>query len=239
MKVLVIIPAYNEEESIEKVVRNLEEQREKIDYTLDYVIINDCSKDNTEKICREQKLNYVNLPINLGIGGGVQTGYRYAVENDYDIAIQMDGDGQHDPAYLNALIQPIAEGKVDMVIGSRYLQKEGFQSTGARRAGIKILSFLIKLLSRKEVKDTTSGFRATNRKLTQYFADNYAQDYPEPEAIITSVLNGFDVTEVSVQMRERQGGESSIRAFKSIYYMVKVSLAIIICRLGCLRRKKS
>ena len=237
MKVLVIIPAYNEEESIEKVVDNLVKNTKDQDVQIDYVVINDCSIDTTELILKEKGLNYVSLPVNLGIGGGVQTGYRYAVENGYDIAVQMDGDGQHDPKYIKNIIDPIISGKADMVIGSRFIEKDGFQSSGLRRVGIKFLSVLIKLCCGTKVLDTTSGFRATGKKMTEFFSKNYAEDYPEPEAIIAATLNGFKVEEVPVIMHERQGGESSINALKSVYYMIKVSLAIIIYRLGDLRKK--
>lgn len=228
MKILVIIPAYNEEKSIVSVVENLKQKCSNVDY----VIINDCSKDSTEKIIKEKGYNYISLPVNLGIGGGVQTGYRYAVENSYDIAIQIDGDGQHDPIYIEKLIKPIINGEADMVIGSRFIEKEGFQTSIMRRLGINFLKFLIKLCCKQEITDTTSGFRATSKGLTKRFADIYAQDYPEPEAIIDSVLNGYKVMEVPVIMHERKEGESSINASRSMYYMIKVSLAIILCRLS-------
>ncbi|QCT71589.1 glycosyltransferase family 2 protein [Eubacterium maltosivorans] len=237
IKVLVIVPAYNEQDSIESVIENLKEITIP-NIKLDYVIINDCSIDNTKKICLEKNYNFIDLPVNLGIGGGVQTGYKYAVEQDYDIAIQMDGDGQHDPFFIKNLIEPIINNQADMVIGSRFITKEGFQSSGARRIGINMLRILIKSLSGKEIKDTTSGFRATNKALTTFFSMYYASDYPEPEAIIAATLNNFTIKEVSVVMSERKGGESSIKAFKSVYYMIKVFLAIIICRLGSFRKGK-
>lgn len=234
MKILIIIPAYNEEKSIENVVKSLKKQKVKVDY----LIINDCSTDSTEKVCRDNDLNYISLPVNLGIGGGVQTGYQYAVENGYDIAIQMDGDGQHEPIYIEHLIQPILNNEADMVIGSRFLKKDGFQSSGLRRFGISFLKRLIQICCGVVIQDTTSGFRATNKDVTRFFSENYAQDYPEPEAIIACVLNGYKVAEVPVMMHERKSGKSSINAFKSVYYMIKVSLAIIIYRLGVLKRKK-
>lgn len=238
MKVLVIIPAYNEEESIKLVVNNLIDASNEFDLDLDYVIINDCSTDSTEKVCKDNDFNYVSLPVNLGIGGGVQTGYWYAAENDYDIAIQMDGDGQHDPQYIKELIKPIINNGQDMVIGSRFITNEGFQSSKMRRVGINFLKYLIKVCCGTSINDTTSGFRATSKPLTKFFSGNYAQDYPEPEAIIAAVLNGFKVQEVPVVMHERQGGESSIKIFQTIYYMIKVSLAIIIYRLGFLKGAK-
>lgn len=236
MKVLVIIPAYNEEKNIENVVKSLKNKCE--DY-VDYIIINDCSKDNTEKVLKDNGFNYISLPVNLGIGGGVQTGYKYAVENDYDIAIQIDGDGQHDPEYINRLIEPIKNDEADMVIGSRFIEKEGFQTSFMRRVGINFLKWLIELCCGVEVTDTTSGFRAVSKDLAKKFAVTYAQDYPEPEAIIESVISGYRVKEVPVIMHERKEGESSINAAKSVYYMIKVSLAIVLCRLSGHKEKRN
>lgn len=233
MKVLIIIPAYNEEKSIEKVVENLINNYPQYDY----LIVNDGSTDRTEEICREKNYNFVTLPVNLGIGGGVQTGYMYAVKNDYDIAIQTDGDGQHNPEYIEKLIEPIVKGEADMTIGSRFIEKEGFQTSFMRRMGINIIKGVIKMCCGVTIKDNTSGFRASSKELTKYFSENYAQDYPEPEAIVTSVLNGYTVKEVPVVMNEREEGVSSINAAKSIYYMIKVSLALMIHRLGYQKKR--
>lgn len=227
MKTLLIIPAYNEEENIEAVADNIINNYPQYDY----VIINDCSTDNTAGICRKRGYNFINLPFNLGIGGGVQTGYRYAFENGYDCAVQLDGDGQHDPAYIADIIKPIEDGEADVVIGSRFISHEGFQSSGARRAGIKLLSFLIKLCGGVKVKDVTSGFRAVNRRFIEIYAKDYADDYPEPEAIVAAKMYGGKTVEVPVKMLDRAGGVSSISPFKSIYYMVKVSIAILIYRI--------
>lgn len=228
MKILVIIPAYNEEKNIVRTVTNLKAKCP----TVDYIVINDCSKDSTEKVLRDNNFNYISLPVNLGIGGGVQTGYKYAVENDYDIAIQFDGDGQHDAGYIDKLIQPILEGKADMTIGSRFIENEGFQTSFMRRLGIRILKILLKIFCKQTITDATSGFRATSKEMTKRFSKIYAEDYPEPEAIIDAVLNGYKVSEVPVIMHERLEGESSINALKSVYYMTKVSLAIILCRIS-------
>ena len=233
MKILVIIPCYNEQESIERVVANLKEQAP----FADYLIVNDCSRDNTEKILRANGMNYINNPINLGIGGGVQAGYLYAKQNGYDIAVQMDGDGQHDPRYLAKVCQPVIDGEFDMAIGSRFIEKEGFQTSFMRRFGINIISAFILILTGKRIKDTTSGFRACNRKLIEFFAKNYADDYPEPEAIMACLVNGFKVGEVAVVMEERQGGVSSIRSLKSAYYMIKVCLALIVNRISFAGKK--
>ena len=227
MKILVIIPCYNEQESIESVIENLKANAP----FADYLIVNDCSTDETLRILQANGMNYINNPVNLGIGGGVQAGYLYARENGYDVAVQMDGDGQHDPKYLEKVCAPVIDGTYDMCIGSRFIEKEGFQSSFMRRLGINIISFMIKLFTGKKIYDVTSGYRACNKELINFFADNYADDYPEPEAIITSVLSGFKVGEVPVVMVERQGGTSSIRSLKSAYYMIKVCLALVVDRI--------
>ena len=232
MKILVIIPCYNEEASIERVVANL---KDKAPFA-DYLIVNDCSTDSTESILRSKGMNYINNPVNLGIGGGVQAGYLYAKENGYDIAVQMDGDGQHDPAYLADVCQPVMDGVYDMAIGSRFIRKEGFQSSFMRRLGINIISLLIKILTGKKVYDVTSGYRACNRQLIEFFSKDYADDYPEPEAIMSCIMNGYKVGEVPVVMEGRQGGVSSIRSLKSAYYMIKVCLALVVDRISTSRK---
>ena len=233
MKTLVIIPCYNEQDSIVRVIDNLKNNAPEVDY----LIVNDCSTDSTEKILKEHGFNYINNPINLGIGGGVQAGYLYAQQYGYDIAVQMDGDGQHDPKYLAKVIAPVADGTFDMAIGSRFIEKEGFQTSFMRRFGINIISAFILILTGKRIKDTTSGFRACNRKLIEFFARNYADDYPEPEAIMACLVNGFKVGEVAVVMEERQGGVSSIRSLKSAYYMIKVCLALVVNRISFAGKK--
>ena len=226
-KLLIIIPAYNEQENIAKTILDIEIHVPEADY----IVVNDCSKDGTRKILQELQASYLDLPVNLGIGGGVQTGYRYALEQGYDIAVQFDGDGQHDAAYIKDLIAPIESGQADVTIGSRFVNNEGFQSSAMRRLGIRFLSSLIRLLCGVKAKDVTSGMRAVNRKMIEKFAQNYAQDYPEPEAILFSGLMNAKIIEVPVQMRERQGGTSSINMVRSVYYMVKVSLALVITRM--------
>lgn len=227
MKILVIIPAYNEEENIVNTVTSLKEKCPDVDY----IIINDCSTDRTEKICEKNGFNYISLPINLGIGGGIQTGYRYAYKNGYDVAVQFDGDGQHNAEYIHDLVKPIEEGKADMVIGSRFIEKKGFQTSSMRRAGIGVLGFVLRICGGGKITDATSGFRATSREVTGFFSSNYAQDYPEPESIIAASTSGFRIKEVPVVMNDRTAGVSSISPFKSVYYMIKVTLAILIYRL--------
>lgn len=230
---LIIIPAYNEEKNIKIVVDNLINNYPQFDY----VIINDCSDDSTKEILENNNYNYISLPVNLGIGGGIQTGYKYALENEYDIAIQMDGDGQHDPKFINKLIQPIEEKRADIVIGSRFVKRDGFQSTKLRRIGINILSILIRIVTRENIKDVTSGYRAVNRKFIEIYANEYAQDYPEPEAIVNAVMNHAKILECPVVMFERLGGKSSISYLKSIYYMIKVSISIILYRITFDKRR--
>lgn len=227
-KCLIIIPAYNEAGNIENVVNNLITNYPQYDY----VIINDGSRDNTEKICLQNHYEVLNLPINLGIGGAVQTGYCYARDNDYDMAVQIDGDGQHDVAFLEGMIRLIEDGQADVVIGSRFVEKEGFQSSKLRRTGISFLSGLARILTGVKVKDITSGYRLVNRRFIRIFAQDYPSDYPEPEAVVIAAVHGGRIAEYPVVMRERENGESSITFKRSVYYMIKVTLAMLIRRLS-------
>lgn len=224
MKKLIIVPAYNEEESILSVIDELRTSHS--DY--DYVVVNDCSDDDTLRVLSENAIPYLGCSVNLGIGGAVQTGYRYALYNDYDIAIQMDGDGQHDPAYLDVLTAPIESGEADICIGSRFVEKVGFQSSRSRRLGIGFLSGLIKMCTHTRIMDVTSGYRAINKEFIRLYADYYPQDYPEPEAIVIAHRRGARISEIPVEMRERMTGTSSINLRRSVYYMIKVTLAILI-----------
>lgn len=227
MKKIIIIPAYNEEENIERTVNAIQKSAQ----GFDYVIINDCSTDNTRKICEEKEFNIVNLPINLGIGGAVQTGYKYAYENGYDVAVQVDGDGQHDPEFLNTMADYLIDHQVDMVIGSRFIEKKGFQSSITRRMGIQFFSKLIKVLTGKKITDPTSGLRMIGRNVMEIFSEDYPRDYPEPESIVAVLRKNMKIEEIPVVMLERQGGVSSISPKKSIYYMINVTLAILIERI--------
>lgn len=228
MKVLMIIPAYNEELNIENTVNKIIKYKKKSKNNVDYVIINDGSKDDTLGICRKNNYNVINLIHNLGIGGAVQTGYKYAYENDYDVAIQFDGDGQHDENYIDALVDEIEKGN-DFVIGSRFVAElSKFKSSGARRVGIKLLSTLIKICTGTKIYDPTSGFRAANKKIIKIFNETYPIEYPEPESTVSLLKKGYKVSEIPVEMHEREFGTSSIKPIKSIYYMFSVSLSIII-----------
>ncbi len=228
MKILVIIPAYNEQENILHTIRDLDAHYPQ----LDRVVIDDDSQDDTRRVLEINHVSHIDLPVNLGIGGGVQTGYLYAFENGYDIAVQMDGDGQHCASELGKIIRPLIKQEADVVIGSRFLTKEGFQSSFLRRAGIRFLSTMIRYCTGNKIYDVTSGFRAVNRRFIEIFSKEYAQDYPEPEAIVTVSKYHGKILEVPVIMRERRYGVSSIRFLKSLYYMVKVSLAVIFRALG-------
>ena len=235
MKKLIIIPAYNESESIKETVQDIIDNAQ----GFDYIVINDCSTDNTRQICEDNNINYINLPINLGIGGAVQTGYRYARDNGYDIAVQVDGDGQHDVSYLEMMAEELVNSGSDMVIGSRFIKKEGFQSSFIRRIGIVYFNILIKLVTGTSITDPTSGLRMIGSEVINIFADNYPKDYPEPESVVSILRQGMKVKEVSVIMRERQGGVSSIRPAKSVYYMIKVTLAILVESIRKHRKKVS
>ena len=229
MKKLIIIPAYNESENIEKTVTAIKKNAP----DFDYVIINDCSTDQTRKICERNHYNIINLPINLGIGGAVQTGYRYGYEEGYDVAVQVDGDGQQDPQFLNTMVEYLNENNLDMVIGSRFINKEGFQSSGTRRIGIKYFTILIRVLTGTKITDPTSGLRMVNREIMKIFAYDYPKDYPEPESVVSILRKEKKVKELPVIMKAREGGVSSISPKKSIYYMIKVTLAILI---ECIRK---
>lgn len=222
-RVLLIVPAYNEEESITCVASKIREAG------YDFIVVNDGSKDSTIEICHRENIPTLDLSSNLGIGGAVQCGHMYAQEHGYDIDIQFDGDGQHDISCVPELIRAVQNG-ADLVVGSRFINPKasGFLSTGLRRLGIRWLSATIKFMTGVQIQDVTSGFRACGSRAIELFSHDYPIDYPEPESIVIAVKHHLKVTEFPVKMNERQGGSSSIKAFSSIYYMIKVSLAIII-----------
>jgi glycosyltransferase involved in cell wall biosynthesis len=223
-RILVIIPAYNEEGSVGKVIEEVRTHLSKADI----LIVNDGSTDLTSEIAKSKGAIVLDLPFNLGIGGAMQAGYQYAYEKGYDIAIQVDGDGQHDPKEIGKLLKALEEKKIDMAIGSRFIGDLGYKSSTMRRIGISIFSQVISMIVRQRITDPTSGFRASNRKAIRLFASNYPQDYPEPEVVILLHQCHLKMEEVPVGMSERYSGESSITKIKSIYYMVKVLLAIFV-----------
>ena len=234
MKILLIVPSYNEEDNVLSNYKKIIDYNKKHNTNYDVIVINDGSKDKTEEICIENNIPHISLVHNLGIGGAVQTGYKYAYENDYDVAVQFDGDGQHDVRYVKDIIKPIKENKADMVIGSRFIDKSSsnFKSSKARRIGITLISFFIKLITGKKIYDTTSGFRAANKKVIERFVDNYPVEYPEPVSTTEVLRLGYNDEEIPVSMNERENGVSSIKACKNVYYMVNVILSIVILGLG-------
>ncbi|MGX4686649.1 glycosyltransferase family 2 protein [Vagococcus sp. JNUCC 83] len=230
MKVLVIVPAYNEEASIVKTSQSIEEYKKNANFTLDYIVINDGSTDNTENILQANSIPYIHLIKNLGIGGAVQTGYIYAYYNGYDVAVQFDGDGQHDIYSIENLIEPIINGEADFIIGSRFTEgsPSDFKTSFSRRMGINLISFFIKMKTGKVVLDVTSGYRAANREVLEMFAKSYPRKYPEPETNAYLLMLGKRVDEVGVKMFEREEGKSSITPIKSVRYMVEVLISIIL-----------
>jgi len=225
IKLAVIIPAYNEQDSIAMVVNDIN-NLSIANTIVTPIVINDCSTDNTLDIASKLNCILIDLAVNLGIGGAVQTGYRYAFDNNYDYAIQVDGDGQHPANEIPKLLNEAITNNINVVIGSRFINNQGFQSSGMRRLGIGFLNKWIKLFTGLNIQDNTSGFRLFDRKVLEIVQTNYPDEYPEPESLILFSKKKFAIKEVAVEMKERQGGESSIRNFDQLYYMIKVSMAI-------------
>ncbi len=231
-KILIIIPAYNEEKSILNTYKEIVNYNKKYKTNYECIVINDGSKDNTETILVDNNIPHLRLPNNLGIGGAVQAGYKYAFENNYDIAIQFDGDGQHDVNYIKDIVKPIDNNKANLVIGSRFIKEEfgDFKSTKMRRVGINLISKIIKIKTKKKIYDTTSGFRAADKNVIKLFKDDYPTEYPEPISSVNVLLNNYTIDEVPVEMKPRVAGKSSISKLKSIYYMINVLLSILIMK---------
>lgn len=227
VRIVIILPCYNEEKSILHLHKKLLEIKLNPKFQIETLFINDCSKDETLSILEENKINHLNLPINLGIGGVVQTGLRYALNEKFDFAVQIDGDGQHPPSELEKIILELQKNESDLVIGSRYVGIDSFQSTRLRRFGIAYLSFIIYLITRQKIKDCTSGYRGFNRKAMALAAKHYPDEFPEPESIIYFTRNQLKIKEIPVFMKERENGESSIKGWKCIYYMIKVTISIL------------
>jgi glycosyltransferase involved in cell wall biosynthesis len=230
VKKIAIIPAYNEEGAIGRVV----DEVRSFDPEFDVLVVDDASHDQTAHRAREHGARVVTLPFNLGIGGAVQTGFRYAAAHGYELAARVDGDGQHDPLELAALVGVIVDGDADICVGSRFAGGDGYRSSRTRRVGIRILAGTVSLLTKQRVTDTTSGFQVLNRKAILLFAADYPHDYPEVEAALMLHKHRLRLTERPVRMRERAAGRSSIRGLRTVYYMAKVMLAILI---GALRRR--
>lgn len=225
MKTLIIIPAYNEEKCIKKVVDNVME----VNNNVDVLVVNDGSKDDTLIEAKKTKAKVLSLPFNLGIGGAVQAGYLYAYKNNYDVAIQLDGDGQHNPKYIEEMVNIIKENKAEMVIGSRFIEETGYNQTFARMFGIRIIRVIMKIFTGKKIFDPTSGYRAVNKRIIKKFSENYPYDYPEPDTNMRLLKEKVQIMEIPVEMHNRETGKSSITPLKSIYYMIKVTLAMLIC----------
>ena len=223
-KTLVIIPAFNEEGSVGKVVEEVHTHLPQVEV----LVVNDGSTDLTSEIAQSKGAIVLDLPFNLGIGGAMQAGYKYAYEKGYEIAIQVDGDGQHDPREIPKLLHVLDEEKADVVIGSRFIGDSEYKSSVMRRLGSLILSKAISMVVGQKLTDPTSGFRAANRRAIQLFSANYPQDYPEPEAMVLLHQCGLKMKEIPVRINQRYSGESSITKIRSIYYMVKVLLAIFV-----------
>ena len=226
---IAVVPAYNESGSIAFVIDEIRA----VDPELEIVVVDDGSTDATAAIAARSGATVLCLPFNLGIGGAVQTGYQYARDHGFQIAVQVDGDGQHDPAEIPKLLGPILDEEADMVVGTRFAGEGLYRAPLARRVGMTIFAAFVSLIVRQRVTDTTSGFRAVNQKGIRLFAGDYPHDYPEVEASVLVCRHRMRMVEVPVAMRERTSGRSSITAFGSVYYMVKVSLALFI---GLFRR---
>jgi glycosyltransferase involved in cell wall biosynthesis len=229
LKRIAIVPALNEEVTVGRVIDEIRG----FDAGFDIVVVDDGSTDRTAGVAADRGAHVVRLPFNLGIGGAMQTGYRFAFEHGYDVAAQIDGDGQHDPSQLPAILAPVLAGEADVCVGSRFTGKGAYRSSFTRRVGIRIFARVVSAIVRQKVTDTTSGFRAVNRKGIALFAADYPHDYPEVEATVMLVKHKLRLKEVPVEMRERGGGASSITALRSVYYMTKVLLAIFV---GLFRR---
>jgi glycosyltransferase involved in cell wall biosynthesis len=230
MRRVAIVPAFDEEQSVGRVIDELRA----FDAELDVVVVDDGSHDGTAAVARARGVRVLRLPFNLGIGGAVQTGFRYAFEHDYDIAVRLDGDGQHDPSQLPLILGPVLAGEADIAVGSRFAETgQGYRSSRSRRVGIRLLAWVVSRIVRRRVTDTTSGFQALNRKAIALFARDYPHDYPEVEATVMVFRHRLRAVEVPVSMRERGGGRSSITAIRAVYYMVKVLLALFV---GLFRR---
>jgi glycosyltransferase involved in cell wall biosynthesis len=226
LKILIVIPAYNEEECIVDVLDRIQ----RVDPSLDIVVIDDSSTDKTAQLVREHGSKVIHLPANMGIGGAVQTGFIYAVREGYDIVVQQDGDGQHDPAYIKDVIAPILRGEADCVVGSRYTKEDpdiDYKTPFFRKVGMVFSAFLLKMASGKLIRDTTSGFRALNFKAFEFFSREYPTDHPEAEALMMLLHKGFRIQEVPVKMKSRKTGTSSFDNFRAIQYPFRVIVGLL------------
>lgn len=222
--VCIIVPAHNEEKTITAVIEKIRHYSP----MATIVVVNDGSTDNTKREAEKTNVTVLDLPINLGIGGAMQTGLKYAAREGFSMAMQVDGDGQHDPRFIADVLEPLKKGTADMVIGSRFLQPIGYTSSFIRLFGIRFFAWLIGIVTNKRIFDATSGYRAYNREALEFAAKHYPSDFPEPESIVTFLRNGFRIEEVSVVMKERQGGVSSVRPIKGTYFVISNAIAIVL-----------
>ena len=229
MRRIAIVPAYNEERNIGRVLDELRA----FDPGLEVVVVSDGSVDRTAAVAAEHGAHVLSLPFNLGIGGAVQTGFRFAWERGYQLAVRCDGDAQHDPAELPKVMAPVLAGEADIAVGTRFGETDGYRSSATRRVGIRLLAIVVSAIARQRLTDTTSGFQALNRRALELFATDYPHDYPEVEGMVMTIKHRLRLVEVPVRMREREHGHSSITALRSIYYMVKVLVALFV---GLFRR---
>lgn len=225
-KILLIIPCYNEASNIKSLLREIKSHK-----SFDSLVIDDGSSDNTASLAL-QETQCLQLPINLGIGGAVQTGIKYAYQNHYDFCIQIDGDGQHPPDQIEHLLHKQVETQADLVIGSRFIKNDSFNSSWSRRIGIRVISLAIKILFEKKITDPTSGMRLINQKAMKLFSKHYPTDFPEPISLCHALENKLKIVEVSVKMRAREYGHSSIAGFKNLSYMIRVLGYMILTRLS-------
>jgi len=219
-----IVPGYNEEGSIGAVIDEIRA----VDPEIEIVVVDDGSRDRTAEAAASRGARVLQLPFNLGIGGAVQTGYRFAHEHGFDLALRVDGDGQHDPAQFAVLAGPVLSGHADIAVGSRFIGRKGYRSSRSRRLAIRVLAWTVTLIVGGRVTDPTSGFQVANRRAIALYARDYPHDYPEVEATVLAAKAGLRRAEVPVEMRERSAGRSSIGAVRSVYYMVKVMLAVLV-----------
>jgi glycosyltransferase involved in cell wall biosynthesis len=227
-RIVAVVPAYNEAAVIAKVIDEIHAA----DPRLDVVVVDDASTDDTASVARSRGATVLRLPFNVGIGGAVQTGFKYAREHGYLLAVRLDGDGQHDAGELPKLIVLVERGEANLVIGSRFAEAGGsYRPPFARRIGIRVFARLVSLLGGQRVSDTTSGFLALDRLGIELFAREYPHDYPEVEATLVAVRSGLRLAHVQVEMREREAGRSSITFVRSLYYIVKVMLALLVSSL--------
>jgi glycosyltransferase involved in cell wall biosynthesis len=227
---IAVVPAFNEEHNIGTVIEELRAYAA----DLEVVVVSDGSVDRTAEVAAEHGAHVVRLPFNLGIGGAVQAGFQYAAQGGYDLVVRCDGDGQHDPAELGKVLAPVLDDEADIAVGSRFTGDGGYRSSATRRIGIRLLAVIVSAIARQRVTDTTSGFQALNRKAIELFAADYPHDYPEVEGMVMTIRHQLRLREVPVRMRERQHGQSSITALRSIYYMAKVLLSLFV---GLFRRR--